>query len=64
MTGRRPPDRRRAGRQPVGVPGTLATVPCAPTDLAGPSNLGRLEALENLEASSLHIQAAATDAEV
>ena len=32
--------------------------------LAGPGNQGWLEALEKLDATSLHIQATATDAEV
>ncbi len=35
-----------------------------PAHLAAPSNQGRLEALEKLDATLLHIQAAATDAEV
>ena len=35
-----------------------------PAHLAGPSNQGWLEALEKLDATLLHIQAAATDAEV
>jgi catechol 2,3-dioxygenase-like lactoylglutathione lyase family enzyme len=35
-----------------------------PTHLAGPGNQGWLEALEKLYATLLHIQAAATDAEV
>jgi hypothetical protein len=35
-----------------------------PAHLARPSNQGWLEALEKLEATLLHIQAAATDAEV
>ena len=34
------------------------------THLAGPSNQGWLEALEKLDATLLHVQAAATDAEV
>jgi hypothetical protein len=35
-----------------------------PAHLAGPSNQGWLEALDKLDASLLHIQAVATDAEV
>jgi hypothetical protein len=35
-----------------------------PAPLAGPSNQGWLEALDKLDATLLHIQAAATDAEV
>jgi Activator of Hsp90 ATPase homolog 1-like protein len=35
-----------------------------PAHLAGPSNRGWLEALEKLDATLLHIQTAATDAEV
>jgi hypothetical protein len=35
-----------------------------PAHLAGPSNRGWLEALEKLDATLLHVQAAATDAEV
>jgi uncharacterized protein YndB with AHSA1/START domain len=35
-----------------------------PAHLAGPSNQGWLEALDKLDATLLHIQAAATDAEV
>ena len=35
-----------------------------PAHLAGPTNQGWLEALEKLEATLLHNQAAATDAEV
>jgi hypothetical protein len=35
-----------------------------PAHLAGPSNQGWLEALDKLDATLLHIQAVATDAEV
>jgi hypothetical protein len=45
-------------------PDHLATWWWLPAHLAGPSNQGCLEALEKLDATLLHVQAVAIDAEV